>query len=282
MNPTVAVVAQGAMGAGVGGRLVERGLHVITSLAGRSAASAERARAAGMVAASDAEVAQADYFLSIVPPADALATAERMAALIAPNNKKPVYVDCNAVSPQTKRSIGAIVTGAGSPFVDVAILGGPPKPGNDGPMLIASGDESDRFVALGDFGLRVRAIAGGPGAATSLKNSYAGITKGTTALASMMMLAATRAGVAGELLTELNRSHPAFVATFNRAIPDMFGKAYRFNGEMEEIADFAGEDPAARKVYEAFAEFYTRIAGDHAGEKAETGALAAFLKGGKG
>ena len=46
MNPTVAVVAQGAMGAGVGGRLVERGLRVVTSLAGRSEASAKRAAAA--------------------------------------------------------------------------------------------------------------------------------------------------------------------------------------------------------------------------------------------
>ena len=44
MNPTVAVVAQGAMGAGVGARLVERGLHVITSLAGRSEASTKRAK----------------------------------------------------------------------------------------------------------------------------------------------------------------------------------------------------------------------------------------------
>ena len=87
MNPTVAVVAQGAMGAGVGGRLAERGLHVITSLAGRSEASAMRAKAAGMVAASDQEVAQADYFLSIVPPSEALALAEKMAALIGPNNK---------------------------------------------------------------------------------------------------------------------------------------------------------------------------------------------------
>jgi putative dehydrogenase len=51
MNPTVAVVAQGAMGAGVGARLVERGLTVLTSLEGRSEASAKRAKAAGMVAA---------------------------------------------------------------------------------------------------------------------------------------------------------------------------------------------------------------------------------------
>ena len=70
MNPTVAVVAQGAMGAGVGGRLVERGLRVVTSLAGRSEDSAKRAKAAGMVAVSDQELARADYFLSILPPSE--------------------------------------------------------------------------------------------------------------------------------------------------------------------------------------------------------------------
>ena len=109
MNPTVAVVAQGAMGAGVGGRLAERGLHVITSLAGRSEASVQRAKAAGMTAASDQECAQADFFLSICPPSDALSLAEKMAKLIAPSNKKPVYVDCNAVSPPTKVKIGEVI-----------------------------------------------------------------------------------------------------------------------------------------------------------------------------
>src|SRR5581483_4238231 len=126
MNATVAVIAQGAMGAGVGGRLVERGLHVITSLAGRSEASAKRAREAGMVAVSDQECAQADYFLSILPPSEALSLARKMAALIGPNNKKPVYVDCNAVSPPTKVEIGNVITKAGAPFVDVGIIGMPP------------------------------------------------------------------------------------------------------------------------------------------------------------
>ena len=124
MNPTVAVVAQGAMGAGVGGRLVERGLRVVTSLAGRSEDSAKRAKAAGMVAVSDQELARADYFLSILPPSDALALAEKMAALIGPSNHKPIYVDCNAVSPPTKIEIGHVITKAGSPFVDAGIIGG--------------------------------------------------------------------------------------------------------------------------------------------------------------
>jgi len=58
----------------------------------------------------------------------------------------------------------------------------------------------------------------------------------------------------------------------------MYSKAYRFVGEMEEIADFVGEDPAARKMYQAIAEFYTRLAKDFEGSQEETNALSALLK----
>ncbi len=277
MNPTIAIVAQGAMGAGVGGRLVERGLRVITSLAGRSDASARRATAAGMIAVSDEECLKADFFLSICPPSDALALSQKMAALIAAGGGKPVYVDCNAVSPPSKVAIGDVILKAGAPFIDVGIIGLPPKEGRS-PYLHASGPDAAKLGVLNDFGINVNVIEGPVGAASALKMSYAGITKGTTALGSMMMLAATRAGVADLLRGELDRSHPAFITNFQRAVPDMFDKAYRFVGEMEEIADFVHADPQAQQMYQAIAAFYTRIAADHVGRHEETGALAAFLK----
>jgi 3-hydroxyisobutyrate dehydrogenase-like beta-hydroxyacid dehydrogenase len=277
MNPTVAVVAQGAMGAGVGARLVERGLTVLTSLEGRSEASAKRAKAAGMVAASDAECAQADFFLSICPPSDAVALAEKMSALIKPSNKKPIYVDCNAVSPPTKVQIGEVVARSGAPFVDGGIIGLPPKEGYT-PFLHVSGPEAEKVTALNEFGIRVNLVPGPVGAASALKMSFAGITKGVTAVGAMMMLAATRAGVADKLYGELERSYPNFLTSFQRSVPDMFDKAYRFVGEMEEISNFVSEDGPAQDLYAAVAEFYTRIAADHEGKHEETGALAAFLK----
>ena len=278
MNPTVAVVAQGAMGAGVGGRLAERGLHVVTSLAGRSEASVKRAKAAGMVAASDQECAQADYFLSILPPSEALPLAKKMAALIGPSNKKPIYVDCNAVSPPTKVEIGNAILKAGAPFVDVGIIGLPPHSKDQSPWLHASGADAARFAPIGDFGLNINVIEGPIGAASALKMSYAGITKGVTALGAMMMLAATRNGAAKGLRGEFDRSQPALLPWFQRSIPAMYSKAYRFVGEMDEIADFVGDDPAARKMYEAISEFYTRFAADFEGKQDETKALTEFLK----
>jgi putative dehydrogenase len=278
MNPTVAVVAQGAMGAGVGARLAERGLRVVTSLAGRSEESAKRAKAAGMVAVSDQDLARADYFLSILPPSDALALAEKMAALIGPSNHKPVYVDCNAVSPPTKIEIGHAIVKAGSPFVDAGIIGGPPKAGYDGPGIYASGPDAGRFASLADFGLVVHVMNGPIGAASAMKMSYAGITKGFTALGCMMMLAAARGGVAEGLRAELERSQPALLPWLQRQIPAMYPKAYRFVGEMEEISDYVGEDVSAQEMFDAFADFYTRLAADYDGKQDEVGALASFLK----
>ena len=277
MNPTVAIIAQGAMGAGVGARLVERGLRVITSLSGRSAASVQRAKEAGMVAVSDQECVQADIFLSICPPSDAMALAEKMAALIALSSKKPLYVDCNAVSPPNKVAIGNIILKAGSRFVDVGIIGTRPKEGYS-PYLHASGPEAATLGALGEFGIKVNVIEGPIGAASALKMSYAGITKGITAITSVMMLAATRAGVADKLRGELDRSHGPLVTSLQRAIPDMFDKAYRFVGEMGEIADFVGADKAAAQMYQAIGDFYTRIAADHEGKHVETDALASFIR----
>jgi 3-hydroxyisobutyrate dehydrogenase-like beta-hydroxyacid dehydrogenase len=226
---------------------------------------------------SDQECAQADYFLSILPPSEALPLAKKMAALIGPGNKKPIYVDCNAVSPPTKVEIGNAILKAGAPFIDVGIIGLPPREGHS-PWLHASGPEASKLAVLNDFGIKVSLIEGPIGAASALKMSYGGITKGITALGSMMMLAATRGGVADKLRAELDRTHPAFVAQFQRAVPEMFDKAYRFVGEMEEVADFTGEDQQARQMYQAIAEFYTRIAADREGKQEETGALAEFLK----
>jgi len=80
------------------------------------------------------------------------------------------------------------------------------------------------------------------------------------------------------LRAEFERSQPQLLAWLQRQVPAMYSKAYRFNGEMEEIADYVGEDVSAEEMFDAFADFYTRLAADYEGAQAEVGALTAFLK----
>ncbi|HXX50701.1 MAG TPA: DUF1932 domain-containing protein [Xanthobacteraceae bacterium] len=277
MSVVVAVIAPGAMGAAVGKRLVDNGVKVLTSLAGRSRETQARAKAAGMVPAADEEIARADFILSILPPGDALALAEHFAPALMASNAKPVYVDCNAINPKTVERVAAAIAPTECPFVDAGIIGQPPKPGDAGPRIYASGAAAPRFAALRDFGLDIRVLAGAPSAASALKMSYAGITKGTQAIGAAMMLAATRTGSADDLFAELQLSQKEMFGWLKRQLSMMPPKAYRWVAEMQEIAGFVGDDPAARELYEGAAEFYERFAEDFAAGKKDAAALAAFL-----
>ena len=282
MNPVVSIVAQGAMGAATAARLVEHGVEVRTSLTARSASSAERAARAGMKAVDDDALVDADFLLSIVPPADAVPLADRLSPALARAARKPIYVDLNAISPATAAKVAAIVDATGAPFVDGGIIGGPPRVGYDGPTYYVSGADAKKVEALAAFGLKVKAIEGPIGAASALKMSYAGITKGLVCLASSMMLAAQRAGVSDALFRELSASQVTLLAGFARSVPDMFPKAGRWVAEMREIADFVLPNHAEHNAYSAFAEFYARICEDAQSVNAETKALREFFRvGGK-
>ena len=277
MTPTIALIAPGNMGAAVAKRLTEHKVTVLTALTGRSAASEKRARDAGMQGVDDRKLAESDFVLSIVPPGEALALAKRLAPVLTASNTKPIYVECNAVSPQTVNQIAEVIAGTGCAFVDAGIIGPPPKAGSTATKFYASGPHAQEFAKLNDYGLIVRVLQGPLTAASSLKMSYAGITKGFTALGSAMMLAATRGGSAEALRTELAESRPDLLAYLSRSVPDMYGKAYRWVAEMDEIAEFIGQDFPEHAIQEAAARFYERIAKDVDGEKKEAGDLNKFL-----
>ena len=277
MIPTIAIVAPGSMGAGVAKRLTEHKVKVLTSLTGRSAASADRAAGAGMHAVDDAQLAQADFLMSIVPPGEALALARRLAPVLAAANHKPIYVECNAISPPTMLKVADAIAPTGCPFVGAGIIGPPPKPGSNNTKIYAAGPFAKEFATLNSYGLIVRVLEGPLTAASALKMSYAGITKGFTALGAAMMLAATRGGSNEALKAELSESQPDLLQFFERMVPGMYSKAYRWVAEMDEISDFVGDDYAENEMLAASARFYERMAADEAGEKKEIAVMDTFL-----
>jgi 3-hydroxyisobutyrate dehydrogenase-like beta-hydroxyacid dehydrogenase len=277
MTPSIAIVAPGNMGTGIASVLTTHGVPVRTCLAGRSPASVQRAQGAGMQDVQLPELVAVDFLLSIMPPAAALPFARQLAPLLAASPRKPVFVDCNAKSPQTAREIGAVIEATGTPFVDAAIIGLPPGPGREVPRLYAAGEPAAALALLRQHGLDVRVLAGKAGAAAALKMSFAGINKGLTAVASAMILAAQRAGAGAALHAELLERWPQLMGLLSRQVPDMLPKAYRWVEEMRQIAEFAGDDPATREIFLGAARLYERIAQDRAGMQEESEALADFF-----
>jgi putative dehydrogenase len=278
MPPIVAVVAPGMMGSAVAKRLTSSGVQVRTSLTGRSAATIARARAAGMSEATDMQLAEADFILSIVPPGNALALAERLAPVMRDAKRKPIYVDCNAVSPDTVQRIERVVRETGATFVDGGIIGPPPESDSSKTRIYLSGPDAPTVALLEQYGLSMPVQPGPVGAASAMKMSYAGITKGFTALGATMMLAAMRAGTAEALVAEMTVSQPALLKWLTTQMPKMHSKAYRWVAEMEEIAAFVGKDRPGAGIYEAVARLYETIAADSMGAGEETTTLDAFCE----
>jgi putative dehydrogenase len=262
---TVAIVGAGEMGAAVGRRLRESGARVATSLAGRSTESVARVRDAGLEVVDDDDslVRDASFVLSIVPPGVAVEVAERLRGPLSRAHTKPAFVECNAISPATCRRIRDLL--GATTFIDAGIIGGPPISGTQdpakGPRFYASGADAPLFMRLAGFGLDIAILDGPVGAASGLKLSYAGLTKGFTALCATMLGAAEREGLADALRAELARSQPAFLARMDRAVPDMRPKAYRWVAEMRQIAEFVGSPDDGATIYEGAALLYQRIAG---------------------
>lgn len=267
-QPTIAILGAGSMGSAIGRTFTQGGARVLTSLEGRSAASAARAREASMEDASLDDLVACDFILSIVPPSVAVDTAQRLAPLFERASAQPVYIDCNAINPATVGQIERALEPTRTPFVDASIIGQP-----SAPKFYMSGPHAKRTQLLADHGLVVRVLDGPNGAASALKMSYAGITKGLTALGSAMALAAMRNGAGDALLSELAASQPALAAWLAGNVPRMPPKAYRWVAEMEEIAEFVGDEFAEHRIYEGAAGLYARLAKD----KDATDALERFF-----
>ena len=267
MNTTVAVLHPGEMGAAVGASLTVPGHRVVWASRGRSAASRRRAEAGGcedLGSVADC-IAAAGVVLSICPPHAAVAVAEEVAAV----GFRGVYVDANAVAPTTTRTIASIIESGGAVFVDGGIVGPPPvslrddshastPPGRT--RLYLSGAGSPTVAGLFDGSPLPAIVVDGPiGAASALKMCYAAWTKGSIALLGAIRAVATAEGIDNELLGEWALSQPD-ISGRSQAVATSAPKAWRWVGEMEEIAATFTAVGLPSGFHIAAAEIYARLA----------------------
>ncbi len=258
---TVGVLHPGAMGVTVGANAAEGGAAALWASEGRSEQTAERAGAAGLmdVGTVGALAARSGIIISVCPPDAAEAVAEQVAGV----GFDGVYVDANAIAPERARRIGRRIEGAGARFVDGGIIGPPAiRPGTT--RLYLSGAGADE-VAAGFREGRLEpivlggAVGGAVGAASALKMAYAAYTKGTAALLLAILGVARQEGVQDALAAEWARSQPALAEGAVTRVRNNAAKAWRFVGEMEEIAATFEAAGMPRGFHEAAGEVYSRL-----------------------
>ncbi len=260
--PIVGLMSPGDMGQAVGIRLRRSSVRVISALKGRSQRTKDLASAAGIEDVVDdvTLVETADMLLSIIAPAEAGALASRLATAIKGTGSSLVYVDCNAVAPETARRIADVVQNSGARFVDAGIIGPPPRENSNATRFYASGNDADELAKLNAFGLDVRVIGDRIGDASALKMCYAALNKGTIALMTGVAVMAERLGVAEAFGDELALSQEAVLRRMHQQIPGMVPKAHRWIGEMEEIAQTFGSADLTPAIFEGIADIYRHVA----------------------
>jgi 3-hydroxyisobutyrate dehydrogenase-like beta-hydroxyacid dehydrogenase len=243
---SVAVLHPGEMGAAVAA--VARG-EVWWAPEGRSEATAERAREAGLRPAPlDELLERCDVVLSICPPHAALEVAQ------ACSRYRGIYCDANAVSPETARKVARI---AGGDVVDGGIIGGPPR--EPGTRLYLSGARAADVAALFEGTALEPVVLGGEvGTASALKMCYAAWTKGSAALLLTVAEAAERLGLADELRAEWEHSIPGLVERLEGAARSADAKGWRWTWEMREIVATFRAAGVPGGFHEAAAETFER------------------------
>jgi len=248
----IGLLHPGEMGAAIGEALRRRGETVLWASSGRSDATIERASQAGLEDVGEfAELCRrSEIVLSVCPPHGAVDIARNALEF------DGIYVDANAIAPQTARAIGELQ----NRFVDGGIVGPPPHvPGTT--RLYLSGDDADSVATLfAGTNLDARVISVEPGAASALKAAYAGWTKGSAALLRTVHALAQAEEVEDFLLDEWRLSLPELEERSQSAARSARRKGWRWVGEMEEIAQSMNARGLPSGFHEAAAEVFRRAA----------------------
>jgi len=252
----VGVLHPGSMGSSLGAAARTAGADVYWCEAGRSEETKRRAREDGLSALPHLrDLAGCDVLISVCPPHAALELARDVAGL----GFRGLYVDANAVSRATALLIGAEVTRGGAAFVDGGILGPPVRAGRT-TLLCLSGERAAEVARLFEgTPLQPSIVGAAPGQASALKMAFAAWSKGSTALLIAVRALAEAEGVTEGLLESWARLSPDLAQRSEQAALGAAPKAWRWSGEMREIAQSFASVGLPPDFHEAAAKLYEKL-----------------------
>lgn len=255
----IGILHPGEMGISIAASAVNGGHRVYWLPEGRSEKTRTRAEQHQLTEAVSLERMCKDcsVIISVCPPH----AAEDVADAVIAKGFSGLYLDANAISAKRARNIDEKMKARGMDFVDGGIIGGPAwKPKET--WLYLSGEKAENISSIFSTGpLETKVIGDEAGRASALKMCYAAYTKGTTALLSAILAAAESNGVRQELYQQWDMDEAGFSEQVNRRARRATSKAWRFEGEMKEIAETFEEAGLPGGFHLAAAEIFHRMAG---------------------
>ena len=255
----IGILHPGQMGVSIAASAVTSGQQVHWASDGRSKNTYTRAEKYNLIDVSSLSqlCRTSEIIFSVCPPH----AAEDMAKAIVEYNFKGYYLDANAISPQRANKIGELIETNGIQFIDGGIIGGPAWTPKE-TWLYLSGKNAQVIADCFSSGpLETKIVGTEIGKASALKMCFAAYSKGTTALLAAILASAESYGVRDELYQQWAMDDAEFANQVERRATRVTAKAWRFEGEMHEIASTFQEAGLPNGFHEAAAEIYHRLAG---------------------
>jgi 3-hydroxyisobutyrate dehydrogenase-like beta-hydroxyacid dehydrogenase len=267
-NPTIGVMSPGDMGHSVACALNEIGCEVVTVLSGRSELSHIRARRSNMIDLGSIQemVLASDFIFSIMPPGEAKNFAKEIADAIKVSDKPPVFVDCNAISPDTTLSIEAVIKAAGADFLNVGIIGPPPGRGST-TKFYASGEGANLLQFINQTDIQLVLLGDELIKASAIKMCYAALTKGTMTLHASVLVAAELLGIGEEVQSEIEESQQFHWDAMKKRVSMLACDAGRWAGEMDQISDTFGSVGVTPHLHKGAADVFRLLDGSPLGNE---------------
>ena len=197
-----------------------------------------------------------EMIISVCPPH----VAEEVAKSVLEAGFQGLYLDANAISPQRAIKIGHMLNVNDIRFVDGSLIGGPAWTPKEA-WLYLSGKPSDEIARSFLNGpLEIKTIGDEIGKASALKMCYAAYSKGTTALLAAILATAESLDVRSELYELWDGDNSGFSEQAARRVTRATAKAWRFEGELFEIASTFQNEGLPGGFHESAAEIYHRMA----------------------
>jgi len=255
----IGVLHPGEMGVSIAASAINGGNQVYWASEKRSDKTLLRAEKYGLLDASSlSQLTQnSEIIFSICPPH----SAEEVAASVIEQGFKGYYLDANAIAPQRAIKIGQMMDTNGIRFIDGGIIGGPAWNQKETWLYLSGKDAKVIADCFSNGPLETKIISDEIGKASALKMCYAAYSKGITALLTAILATAESLGVRDELYGQWNMDDPSFSEQANRRTTRVTAKAWRFEGEMHEIAATFHDAGLPNGFHEAAAEIYHRLAG---------------------
>jgi 3-hydroxyisobutyrate dehydrogenase-like beta-hydroxyacid dehydrogenase len=258
MRQTLGILHPGEMGVSIAASAQNSGYTVYWASQGRGEKTRERAERHKL---SDVHTlanlcAACSVIVSVCPPHAAEELAEQVAAL----GFTGTYLDANAISPQRTERIHKRMTRAGAGFVDGGIIGAPAWEAGRTWLYLSGPHAKEAASCFAAGPLETSVIGETIGEASALKMCFAAHSKGTTALLCSVLATAEAFGVRELLEQHWSRHDADFAQEASQQVRKVTAKAWRFVGELEEIAATLHDAGLPEGFHEAAADIYRRIA----------------------